>query len=358
MGYELDFLAVGEKSQSGDAIALRYGNLINGTRDEQKVIVIDGGFQKDGENLVEHIKKYYKTDIIDLVISTHTDDDHIQGLQVVLNNMTVKRLWMHLPWEHSQDIKSLFVHGKITDKSLEARLVKNLESAKTLHELATEKNIPIEEPLQGITFDNGIIHVLGPSKDFYEAMLAHFRDMPKAKNDVLAQFSALGDKVVEAIRSWIEDNPSKPETLKDPAEFATSYENNSSTINYLKIDNHTFLLTADAGVEGLANAADYAKTQNIGLKLLNFLQCPHHGSRKNIGPTIMERVMGKTVYISAAKEGDPIHPSRRVINAFIRREANVFITAGKTLTQYSNAPTREGWVSAVSSTFFAQVEAD
>lgn len=358
MGYELDFLAVGEKSQSGDAIAFRYGNLINGSRDEQKVIVIDGGFQKDGENLVEHVKKYYQTDTIDLVISTHTDDDHIQGLQVVLNNMTVKRLWMHLPWEHSQDIKSLFAHGKITDKSLETRLVKNLESAKTLHELALEKKIPIEEPLQGLTFDNGVIQVLGPSKDFYEAMLAHFRDMPKAKSDVLAQFSALGEKVVEKIRSWIDDDPSKPETLKDPTEFATSYENNSSTINYLQIDNHTFLLTADAGVEALTSAADYAKTKNIGLKPLNFLQCPHHGSRKNIGPSILERIMGKFVYISAAKEGEPIHPSRRVINAFIRREAKVFVTAGKTLTQYNNAPSRAGWVAATPMEFYKEVEED
>ncbi|MBF4307570.1 MBL fold metallo-hydrolase, partial [Vibrio anguillarum] len=44
MGYEIDFLGVGEESKSGDAIALRYGNL-HGHRDEQTVVVIDGGFQ-------------------------------------------------------------------------------------------------------------------------------------------------------------------------------------------------------------------------------------------------------------------------------------------------------------------------
>jgi hypothetical protein len=45
--YEIDFLPVGDGARSGDAIALRYGNL-EGTRAEQTVVVIDGGFTDDG----------------------------------------------------------------------------------------------------------------------------------------------------------------------------------------------------------------------------------------------------------------------------------------------------------------------
>lgn len=47
MGYEIDFLAVGEGERSGDAIALRVwrpGNL-----DRQAVIVIDGGTKETGQ---------------------------------------------------------------------------------------------------------------------------------------------------------------------------------------------------------------------------------------------------------------------------------------------------------------------
>ncbi|PTB91385.1 MBL fold hydrolase, partial [Marinobacter sp. Z-F4-2] len=54
MGYEVDVLGVGEKSTSGDAIAIRYGNL-HGSREEQTVVVIDGGYKGDGAKLVEHI---------------------------------------------------------------------------------------------------------------------------------------------------------------------------------------------------------------------------------------------------------------------------------------------------------------
>lgn len=54
MGYEIDFLAVGEK-KSGDAICIRWGNL-HGSRDEQKVVVIDAGYASTGEQVIEHIE--------------------------------------------------------------------------------------------------------------------------------------------------------------------------------------------------------------------------------------------------------------------------------------------------------------
>jgi hypothetical protein len=54
MGYEIDFLPVGEGEDSGDAIALRFGSLF-GPRSEQTVVVIDGGFKESAEGLVSHI---------------------------------------------------------------------------------------------------------------------------------------------------------------------------------------------------------------------------------------------------------------------------------------------------------------
>jgi len=69
MGYEVDFLAGGDENKSGDAIALRFGNLY-GERAEQTVIVIDGGFNDDGQKIINLIKKYYNgTDTIDIDIA-------------------------------------------------------------------------------------------------------------------------------------------------------------------------------------------------------------------------------------------------------------------------------------------------
>ena len=53
MAYEVDYIPVGDGEKSGDAFVLRFGNL-SGPRNEQSIVVIDGGFKESGELLVEH----------------------------------------------------------------------------------------------------------------------------------------------------------------------------------------------------------------------------------------------------------------------------------------------------------------
>ena len=125
MSYEIDFLAVGEESKSGDAIALRFGDFSN-IEGDQKVVVIDGGFSDSGEKLLDSIKKHYGADKIDLVVSTHPDADHIGGLHYILDNAEVKELWMHKPWEHIEGIADKFKDGRVTDASLGERLKESL----------------------------------------------------------------------------------------------------------------------------------------------------------------------------------------------------------------------------------------
>ncbi|MGN8519651.1 MBL fold metallo-hydrolase [Helicobacter pylori] len=101
--YEIDFLPVGDGKKSGDAIAMRWWRG-EWSKERQKVMVIDGGTKESGEKLVEHIKKYYKTERVDHAINTHPDQDHASGLTEVLENLEVRELWMHRPWEHIEEI--------------------------------------------------------------------------------------------------------------------------------------------------------------------------------------------------------------------------------------------------------------
>ncbi|GAK17676.1 hypothetical protein JCM19053_1312 [Vibrio sp. JCM 19053] len=109
MGYEIDFLGVGEESKSGDAIALRYGNL-HGPRDEQTVVVIDGGFQSTSSKIIDHITTCFGTSKVDLVINTHADQDHINGLEMVLNELEVQELWIH---QLGYTTKGLLINSKM-----------------------------------------------------------------------------------------------------------------------------------------------------------------------------------------------------------------------------------------------------
>ncbi|MDE2718178.1 MAG: MBL fold metallo-hydrolase, partial [Chloroflexota bacterium] len=181
MGYDIDVLGVGKESKSGDAIALRWGNL-HGNRSEQNVVLIDGGFQETGEDVVTHIEKYYETTEIDAVVSTHPDQDHVNGLHVVLDRLSVKELWIHKPWEHNQGLAEKFLDGRVTDESIGRRLKENLDSAADLVAKAESKNLHIVEPFSGISlYNQGQFRVLGPSLAFYESLIPEFDGMPQAK---------------------------------------------------------------------------------------------------------------------------------------------------------------------------------
>src|ERR1022692_3821664 len=147
MGYEIDFLPVGEESSGGDAIALRYGNL-HGHRSEQTVIVIDGGYNANGEALVDHIRRYYGTDRVDIVVSTHTDQDHITGLEVVLEKMQVGKLLMHLPWNHSCELtearRTAFKSAALSEK-----LEKSFQAASDLQAIRGAKGRADRRALPG-----------------------------------------------------------------------------------------------------------------------------------------------------------------------------------------------------------------
>jgi beta-lactamase superfamily II metal-dependent hydrolase len=371
MGFEVDFLAVGEGEKSGDAIAFRCGNL-TGPRNEQFVMVIDGGTLESGDALVEHVQAIYGTDLVDLVVNTHPDGDHASGLYRVLEELRVGHLWMHRPWTHSPDIRHMFDDGTLSNDRLSAEMRKALSHAWDLEKLARRKGVLITEPFSDGVANRqyGWISILGPTEDYYQSLLPGFLDLPDVKEAVARFFggslrsfakgaTALVERVLE---TW------GKETLLDPAEDATTPQNNSSAIILLRVEGEDLLFTGDAGVPALERAVNLAEAWGVSLPACHFQQMPHHGSRRNVGPQLLNRLLGprlptsgivnKTVFVSAAKEGEPKHPAKKVVNAYIRRGANVLATQGVGKRHSFNAPARQGWVTATPLSFSQEVEED
>lgn len=358
MGYEIDFLPVGNGEKSGDAIALRFGNLF-GQRSEQTVVVIDGGFKESGENLVQHIRTYYHTNFVDLVVSTHPDGDHSCGLEVVLEELEVGCLWMHQPWNHTEDIAGMFRDGRVTDDSVSETLRRSLESAYNLERIAKAKRIPIFEPFAGLQDASGCLLVLGPTQFYYESLLPYFRGTPEPKDLISLIEKAFREakEFVETVAEWWDY-----ETLDDCGEV--SAENNSSTILLLVIEGKYLLFTGDAGIPALTEVINRLESIGFDFSKIAFVQVPHHGSKRNIGPTILNRLIGpklssdqklKSAFVSASKEGAPKHPAKKVTNAFRRRGAPVHATQGSPKVHFYNAPDR-GWSQSIPLPFYNQVE--
>jgi len=84
---------------------------------------------------------------------------------------------MHLPWNHSTDVLELLDDDRVTPNSIRDRTKRNLAAAREIEALAREKGIKVVEPFAGARNNNGIV-VLGPTKEFYQRMLAGFKFMP------------------------------------------------------------------------------------------------------------------------------------------------------------------------------------
>jgi beta-lactamase superfamily II metal-dependent hydrolase len=345
MNYEIEFLPVGNGEKSGDAILVRYGEEGN-----YKIMVVDGGGKESGQALVEHIQKYYNTSYVDYVVNTHPDQDHASGLSVVLEELEVGELWIHRPWEYTSNILEHFKDGRITEKSLKERLEKAFKYAFSLEELAKEKSIKILEPYEGARI--GKFTVLSPNINWYlYELIPEFNKTPEAKpanESFTDSLTTLASKILESLDY---------ETLKEDGQ--TSADNESSVILYTNFNGDGILLTGDAGVRALNKAYNYHPQLADNLK---FVQVPHHGSRRNVSPSILNKILGdkgqsenKTAFISASKESTK-HPRPIVVNAFIRRGCKVCSTEGNTIRHKYNMPNREGWSAVTPLKFKEDVE--
>lgn len=351
MQYEIDFLPVGEWSKWWDAIAIRYWDFSN--RDLYKVIVIDWWTKASWKLVVDHIKKHFFTNYVDVIIATHFHQDHIWWISEILDELSVWKIIMHLPWTYSKSIKKMTITEMGISK-LAQKLEKSMNWLSNLEDLANKKNIPIQELFAWeYIFENELI-VLWPSLEYYEQLLANFAVTPETKSEH-TMFEEAGQFVKSVFDNAIEwmGESLHIETLTDDYED-TSPENNSSIVLLLQIGDKRMIFTGDCWKDGLNKAIEFADKNWINVSDIDLLDIPHHWSKRNVWPSILDRLRPKVAFISCPKDGDPKHPSRKVINALIRRGCDVHTTKGNSKKHWNT--TRDGWNSAIPETFYHEVE--
>lgn len=70
-------------------------------------ILIDGGNNNDGEDIVNYLKHLGISDI-DTIIATHPHEDHIGGLDTIINSIDVDKIY--LPYINEEDIPSTITY--------------------------------------------------------------------------------------------------------------------------------------------------------------------------------------------------------------------------------------------------------
>lgn len=325
--FEFDFLAVGEKTKTGDAIAMRFTRPDTGT---EAVVVIDGGFLESGEKLADLVRTRYGTSTVDLVVCTHPDDDHIKGLFRVIEELDVIRLLIHRP-------KS---YGYTDADDAKATLVEELVA------LAASKGVIIDDSsFAGTAYFGGAMVIAGPTEDFYREQLRIQAE--RSKESALSKLSRVAvESAASALRTVAQLLSDPGETLTDD-NGGTSPRNNSSIICDIQVDEKRALFTGDAGVPALDAAADLLDELGRSAKQVDLFDIPHHGSRHNLTRDLVNRLLG---FPTALTRGNAVasvgkealaHPRPSVANALKRRGYRVVVTRGSNICWSSpDAPSR------------------
>lgn len=360
MNYEIDFIGINEHTKDASAVCLRW--YCEQAR-RYIVVVYDGGFKIHGEALVSILKKYYFADetdpTIDIVICSHSDDDHAAGLVELFDHFKVTNLIVNRPWMFSEELFPLVDDGRKTKNSVEIELKEKYSSIANLEETATSAGTNIYDGFTSLNFDDifSPLKILSPTKEMYLQLIVESSKTPyKAESlseSVVQKMYAAVRKIME---KWSLD------TLRD--DVSTTAENETSIVMMGDMGSDKFLLTGDAGLRALGAAADYAERIGIDLKTVSVHQIPHHGGRHNVSTKILNRIVGsivsedsiptKTAFVSIGKNSD--HPKGMVTNAYIRRGVKVFEARTSTIHHHEgDMPEREGWTSATKQNFSTEV---
>jgi beta-lactamase superfamily II metal-dependent hydrolase len=340
MGFEVDFLSVG--NSNGDAICVRYGSAEPG----YSIHITDGGYVETGQRIIDHINQHYGLNpFVANVVLSHQDGDHIAGLIPVVRHFSVGALWMNRPWLYAPELLGAF-HGNYTAEGLRQAIRDAYPQLVELENVAIAKGIPIYETFAGSWI--GHFLVLAPSRSRYLSLIPEFDRTPESYAEpikgIFGKLVEVAKKVSEFFETWSD------EALQETPS-PTSASNESCVVQLGIFDGKTVLLTADAGPAALSEAADTA-AQHGFLYPPAVVQVPHHGSRRNVTPSVLNRWLGEPMPHGSQRRGlafcsvgdnKPEYPRKRVSNAFLRRGYPVYSTRGRLwLRHHEDMPARAG----------------
>jgi beta-lactamase superfamily II metal-dependent hydrolase len=267
-GLEVDMLSLG----NADAILVTHWSNSNAVR-----VLIDGGNSSDADKVLAKLQEL-RVGHLHHVVCTHPHNDHAAGLVGVLGSkaVTVGKFWMHLPWAHI-NIQQLTATLSRAGQSKVANIVRaSLDTSQQLYHLAEARKIPLAEPFDKVTI--GPLYVCGPTVEFYRALLLEFSDLEKLQEHETALAAHERKVMAEDFLSGVllDGRPAVDDT-GELGGARTEPENDTSVILTAAHNGARFLLTADAGVPALQ-----AAISRYVLSSLNWMQIPHHGSRRNL----------------------------------------------------------------------------
>lgn len=310
------------KAFNGDSIRINFKN-----NNQVFNILIDGGTSttysykdkkdgkmKDGElkKLITSLKK--KNEQLDLVILTHIDDDHIDGLLKWFSKDQyaidfIKEVWFN----SGKNIKKYLNDQKSKIDTLKFKEKTTLTSVK-----------------QGVDFEKYI-----KNKDVWDGQVIKQKDIIPWNNIIFKILSPNDTKLDKLLKQWKKKEPDSlldtsrkndyKKTLKeliknDDFNEDKSPYNGSSIAFILNYENSNFLFLGDAHPTVIVNELKKLKYSESNKLKVDFVKLSHHGSQKNTSIELL-KLIETDKYIISTNGGLHNHPDKLTIARVIQNNS-------------------------------------
>ena len=302
------------KALNGDCIIISYGEK------EKHNILIDGGQGKIGfRQLCTYVDNENKTgNKIDLLILTHIDSDHIDGILRLLSQKTfdfslIDEIW----FDFGQGLNDLF---GINDRRHQVTLYANSteiswKQGTDLEEIIQEKGIrrKIVTKLERFSVSGASVTILSSSREVLKKFCRQDKEEKKAttkiayRNDYQESIAKLNQKEFER---------------------KISLSNKSSIACLFKFEGLNILLLGDSDPEEIVESlAKLGYSKNNKLKV-EFCKIAHHASRHNTSNELIQ-ILDCSNYIISTQQTNDGRPSKECLSRII-------CNSGKPINFYCN----------------------
>jgi beta-lactamase superfamily II metal-dependent hydrolase len=319
---------------NGDSLLLEYG-----TPGEKHHILVDGGRSGFSPKLIAHLRAH--APVLDLVVVTHVDLDHICGILGLLaasSAITVKEIWFNG-----------FVHlePRETDHLAEVDLL-GPEEGEELTELIVKRKIPWNERFDGgsivvpgsgklpqRTVAGMKLTVLSPTWETLGALREIWPDLVRGEGLVRGVVGPRRDD--DDVPSDVLGDEDDLQALADhPPPKKITEANRSSVALLAEYEGRRCLLAGDAAPDVLVASL---KRLSAAPPEIHLLKVPHHGSHANVTSALIQQVRcGKYLFTTDGTGYTNPHPH----DAAVARVA-VYGGVNPTLLFNYDCDTTTGW---------------
>ena len=274
------------------------------SENNQYTILIDGGTRKTFDELKKKLKDYKK---IDLVILTHIDGDHINGLLRFFKSGFAKKIVFDKIIINAANLIPFSVEeemGYAAAYRFEEEIVKNYKSIKIINDITNQNNKALGLPIGiDITF-------LSPNQVDLDTLKANWEPICLKEEN--------GDCEMSSTIKYCDDYDKPLHILSaqnDIIQSKADIINASSLAFILKTNNFNGLFLGDAHHKVVSESiCEY--TQKLGLSLplkFDLIKLSHHGSIKNTSNQLLNLIQSENFVISTNGGTTGKHPSRTTI---------------------------------------------